>query len=153
MCQSSFSLLVVIAKIATCFPQHFIPHFSYHEGLSEPCRKPCREVYDCLFVSLYFWVFSSPLQNQKVGTRSFTCARALEILVSVSLIDTGSWYLAFQNILQPSPSLRDPLKVSCVPDETHKTPHSAVVLHLPFIFWLCGAECTMKAPKNFNASR
>lgn len=145
MCQSSLSLLVVIAKVATCFPQHFIPHSFMLLQVS--CGELWQEV-----VYFYFWiilVFLSTSQLERVGTFVHACAFGD---LTASLIDTCQQFLLFENVLQPSSSLHYPLKVGCVPDETHKTASSASVGHLPFIIWLRSPECTMMAPKGFKGS-
>lgn len=119
MCQSSFSLLVVIAKIATCFPQHWIPHIFFllkvSVYLAEGRDEKLYFVFWNIFTfPLYIWIGESEHVHSPVAV-------PLEILVTPSLIDTSQWDSAFQHILQPPSSLRAPLKVGCVPDETHKT--------------------------------
>lgn len=144
------AFLVVIAKIATCFPQHFIPHSFLLLKVS---------VYLLLGGAatrghvLYFWRFPLFFSASELASRKHVHSPVpvpLEILVTPSLIDTSQWY--FKSILQSPSSFRAPLKVGCVPDETHKTAHSASLSQLPFIIWLLRAECTTRAPTGCHAS-
>lgn len=135
MCQSSFSLLVVIAKIATCFPQHFSPHSFLLSKASVYLAEGSR--WEGAFCIFECFQFSSPHLNWRVGTCSFTRARAFGDSCNAVSYRHQS---VFQNTLQPPSSLRAPLKV--VPDESHKAAHSAGgVSHLPSIIWVWRAEC------------
>ena len=144
------AFLVVIAKIATCFPQHFIPHSFLLLKVS---------VYLLLGGAatrghvLYFWRFPLFFSASELASRKHVHSPVpvpLEIVVTPSLIDTSQWY--FKSILQSPSSFRAPLKAGCVPDETHKTAHSASLSQLPFIIWLLRAECTTRAPTGCHAS-